>query len=108
MTEKGDPYENAIAERVNGILKDEYDLYDTFEDFNTAHEAVKIAIDKYNNKRPHRSCNMLTPSQAHKQTGLLKKHWNKPNYKQTQETGLKYQPVFNNRNKELISVIKQE
>ena len=77
MTEKGDPYENAVAERVNGILKDEYDLYDTFEDFNQAHQAVKIAINKYNNKRPHRSCDMLTPAQAHLQTGPLKKRWNK-------------------------------
>lgn len=76
MTEQGDPYENAVAERVNGILKDEYDLYDTFADYNQAHEAVKIAVDKYNNKRPHRSCDMLTPAQAHKQTGVLKKHWN--------------------------------
>ena len=108
MTEQGDPYENAIAERVNGILKDEYDLYDTFEDFNTAHEAVKIAIDKYNNKRPHRSCNMLTPSLAHKQIGLLKKHWNKPKYGRTQETGIESQPVSNSRNKELLSIIKQE
>lgn len=77
MTEKGDPYENAIAERVNGILKDEYDLYDTFDDYNQAHEAVKIAINKYNNQRPHRSCNMLTPAKAHTQTGVLKKRWNK-------------------------------
>lgn len=77
MTENGDPYENAVAERINGILKHEYDLYDTFEDFNGAHEAVKIAINKYNNKRPHRSCNMLTPAQAHTQTGVLKKRWNK-------------------------------
>ncbi len=77
MTEKGDPYENAIAERVNGILKDEYDLYDTFDDYNKAHEAVKVAINKYNNQRPHRSCNMLTPAQAHTQTGVLKKRWNK-------------------------------
>jgi len=77
MTENGDPYENAVAERVNGILKAEYDLYDTFSDYNTAQEAVKIAIDKYNNHRPHRSCDMLTPVQAHLKTGVLKKHWNK-------------------------------
>lgn len=77
MTENGDPYENAVAERVNGILKDEYDLYTAFEDYNQAHEAVKIAINKYNNQRPHRSCNMLTPAQAHTQTGELKKRWNK-------------------------------
>jgi len=77
MTENGDPYENAIAERVNGILKKEYDLYDTFNDYNQAHEAVKVAIDKYNNHRPHRSCDMLTPQIAHVKTGMLKKHWNK-------------------------------
>lgn len=75
MTEKGDPYENAVAERVNGILKNEYDLYNVFNDFNQANEAVKIAVDKYNNRRPHRSCNMLTPAQAHKQKGVLKKCW---------------------------------
>jgi transposase InsO family protein len=83
MTEKGDPYENAIAERVNGILKDEYDLYNVFDDYNQAHEAVKIAVDKYNNKRPHRSCDMLTPTQAHKQTGTLKKHWTKKTIEHT-------------------------
>lgn len=77
MTEQGDPYENAIAERVNGILKDEYELYNTFEDYNQAHEAVKIAIDKYNNQRPHRSCDMLTPAEAHLQTGVLNKRWKK-------------------------------
>lgn len=77
MTEQGDPYENAIAERVNGVLKDEYDLYNTFADYNKAHEAVKIAIDKYNNRRPHRSCDMLTPAEAHKQKGKLKKRWKK-------------------------------
>lgn len=77
MTENGDPYENAVAERVNGILKSEYDLYNTFEDYNQAHEAVKVAIDKYNNHRPHRSCDMLTPAQAHLKQGILKKHWKK-------------------------------
>ncbi len=85
MTENGNPYENAIAERVNGILKDEYDLYNTFKDFNDAHEAVKVAINKYNNKRPHRSCNMLTPAQAHLQTGVLKKRWNNKKYTTTHD-----------------------
>ena len=46
MTENGDPYENAIAERVNGILKDEYGLHETFPDYLSANQAVKIAIDK--------------------------------------------------------------
>lgn len=83
MTEKGDPYENAVAERVNGILKDEYELNKTFEDYNDAHEAVKIAIHKYNNIRPHRSCDMMTPAMAHQNKGLMKKHWKKKKYKVT-------------------------
>ncbi|MGQ1911234.1 hypothetical protein ACT3CE_15790 [Marinifilum sp. RC60d5] len=41
----------------------------------TALEAVKTAINKYNNQRPHRSIDMMFPSQAHKMTGSLKKHW---------------------------------
>ena len=44
MTENGDPYENAIAERVNGILKDEYSLNETFADYHTALEATKLAV----------------------------------------------------------------
>jgi len=77
MTENGDPYENAIAERVNGILKQEYDLGDTFPDYHKALEAVKIAVDKYNNKRPHRSCDMMCPAQAHLHKGVMRKHWRK-------------------------------
>ena len=77
MTENGDPYENAVAERVNGILKDEYELNETFLDFNDAHEAVKRAIYKYNNIRPHRSCDMMTPVEAHLNKGIMKTHWKK-------------------------------
>lgn len=75
MTENGDPYENAIAERVNGILKHEYGLVDTFDDYLTANEAVKIAVHKYNNLRPHASCNYLVPAVAHKHQGVLEKRW---------------------------------
>lgn len=77
MTENGDPYENAVAERVNGILKDEYELNETFSDYNEAHEAVKKAINKYNNIRPHRSCDMMTPAMAHHNKGVMKTHWKK-------------------------------
>jgi transposase InsO family protein len=66
MTENGDPYENALAERVNGILKQEYSLDETFKDYLAANEAVKIAVYKYNNKRPHASCDYMTPIEAHK------------------------------------------
>jgi transposase InsO family protein len=75
MTQNGDPYENAVAERVNGILKDEYELETTFANYLEANEAVKTAVDKYNNRRPHASCNYLFPSEAHKQTGEMKKRW---------------------------------
>jgi putative transposase len=80
MTEKGDPYENAIAERVNGILKTEFLLNRTFATFDEAAAAVDMAIDKYNHVRPHASCNYLTPAMAHEQSGLLKKRWKKKIY----------------------------
>jgi transposase InsO family protein len=75
MTENGDPYENAIAERVNGILKDEYDLHTTFTDYLQANEAVKSAVNKYNNQRPHARCDYLVPSDAHNGNGVMKKRW---------------------------------
>lgn len=75
MTEKGDPYENAIAERVNGILKGEFLLGKIFPSFSQAQEAVNIAVEKYNHIRPHSSCDYLTPVQAHQQNGILRKRW---------------------------------
>lgn len=80
MTENGDPYENAIAERVNGILKEEYGLHGTFADYHVALEAAKVAVSRYNNKRPHRSVDMMFPAEAHLHKGPLKKHWKKRNY----------------------------
>lgn len=74
MTESGDPLENALAERVNGILKDEL-LEEKYEDFTQAQISVAQAINTYNNLRLHASCNMLTPSAAHQLQGELKKHW---------------------------------
>ncbi|MCY1722310.1 IS3 family transposase, partial [Prolixibacteraceae bacterium Z1-6] len=87
MTENGDPYENAIAERVNGILKDEYGLNETFADYHSALEATKLAVYKYNNKRPHRSVDFMVPQEAHQQQGPLKKHWKKRKYRVSEKTG---------------------
>ena len=81
MTEKGDPYENAIAERVNGILKNEFLLNKTFYSHNEAKPAVEVAIKKYNEVRVHDSCDRLTPLIAHEQKGVLKKHWKPKVYK---------------------------
>lgn len=75
MTEKGDPYENAIAERVNGILKGEFLLDKTFSSFIEAEQTVSSAIEKYNHIRPHASCDNLTPIQAHDNNGILRKRW---------------------------------
>lgn len=74
MTQNGDPLENAMAERVNGILKEELleICYATFAD---AQIAVASAISTYNFQRPHSSVDMLTPVVAHTKTGELKKHW---------------------------------
>jgi len=77
MTEKGDTYENAIAERINGILKTEFTLDSSFENFQKAASAVDQAISVYNQMRPHASCDFLTPQQAHIKHGKLASKWRK-------------------------------
>lgn len=74
MTENGDPLENAIAERVNGILKQEL-LEEEFTDFNSAGLAVAKACSTYNHLRPHGSINDLKPAEAHHMTGHIDKRW---------------------------------
>ena len=61
MGEVGNPYDNAVAERVNGILKVEFLLDSTFESIGRAQQAVKEAINTYNTLRPHLSLDYLTP-----------------------------------------------
>lgn len=65
MTETEHCAENALAERVNGILKQEYFLKGEFVDLATARQAVKEAIGLYNRCRPHRSLNLRTPDEVH-------------------------------------------
>ena len=77
MTEKGDPYENALAERMNRTMKEEFLLDKGFDSFELASLAVKNAVNIYNSQRPHDSCNRMTPDQAHQQTGLLPMRWKK-------------------------------
>jgi len=65
MTENGDPYENALAERVNGILKEEY-LYDyTADSLAQARLVLDFVIKLYNTERPHLSCRYMTPEFVH-------------------------------------------
>jgi len=77
MTENGDPYENAIAERVNGILKTEWLNDMNLKNLAEAKKALKQIINMYNNQRPHTSIEMLTPALAHQMTGKLKRLWKK-------------------------------
>jgi len=77
MTQNGDPYENAIAERLNGILKYEFLLIDGFADYQIAAKVIDQSIDIYNNDRPHLTWNMRTPEQVHKTAGIGLRKWNK-------------------------------
>jgi putative transposase len=65
MTEENHCYENAMAERVNGILKEEFMLDADFADKAMALKAVKEAIETYNTRRPHWSLKLFTPQQVH-------------------------------------------
>lgn len=65
MTEENHVYENAVAERINGILKDEFLLGVKFNSKETAQEAVDEAIRIYNTERPHFSINLLTPAKKY-------------------------------------------
>ena len=75
MTEKSDPYENAVAERINGILKDEFNLGKTFQNIHQANSIVQESILLYNTKRPHSSISYLTPDKAHTETNGFNKQW---------------------------------
>lgn len=73
--------QNAIAERLNGIIKSEFSLYSSQFGFEETNSLVEKSINAYNNIRPHSSCDYLTPEQAHQKSGVLKKRWKKYNQK---------------------------
>ncbi len=77
MTQDGNPYDNAIAERVNGILKDEFGLDVVFDDFDQLKKQTRQSIETYNLKRPHFSCSLLTPQEMHHQKEIEVKTWRK-------------------------------
>jgi len=65
MTENGDPLENAIAERVNGILKEEYLHYYEVENITEATVLLHQVIKLYNEERPHMTLGNLVPEKVH-------------------------------------------
>lgn len=70
MTQNPDPYENAVAERINGILKQEFMIDKYVRDLKTSRTIVKESIGVYNNLRPHYSNYMLTPVKMHQQSNI--------------------------------------
>ena len=66
-TQQYDPYENAVAERINGILKYEFGLKNTVKNIEIAQKMVEQAVEIYNNERIHWSLDLKTPQHVHKQ-----------------------------------------
>ncbi len=77
MTESYDPYQNAISERINGVLKQEFFVNTQQLDLKMMQIIVKQSINIYNTKRPHWSCQLLTPEQMHKQMKIKRKTYKK-------------------------------
>lgn len=77
MTESGDPLENPIAERLNRTIKEEFteDRHLSFKNISEGRHKISEWIKFYNQDRPHRSIEMLTPSKAYHLKGELKRMW---------------------------------
>ena len=80
MTENGDPLENAIAERVNGIIKHEYLNHRHYGSINELEEALQQSVNLYNTERPHMSCSMFTPEMVQQNHLSINREW-KTSYK---------------------------
>ena len=74
MTENGDPYENAIAERVNGILKTEL-ISRYYENVDEASRHIARCVIIYNHRRRHSSLNWQIPNDLHQQQGPQIRRW---------------------------------
>jgi transposase InsO family protein len=70
MTQNSDPYESAVAERINGILKQEFNIDKYNQSLSVMKQILKEVVEIYNNKRPHYSNFMLTPNQMHVQNQI--------------------------------------
>lgn len=75
MTENGNPRDNAMAERINLTVKGELLKGLVFKPIKEVTDAVAKAVDFYNNCRPHMSVDMMTPAEAAKCNGEIKKWW---------------------------------
>ncbi|WP_452598013.1 integrase core domain-containing protein [Pontimicrobium sp. MEBiC01747] len=74
-TENADPLENAIAERFNGIIKEEYLNDYQVKNIESAKDLLKAVVNLYNNERPHMSIGNLKPNQVHQNNIKTEKLW---------------------------------
>jgi putative transposase len=89
MTQSGSPYENALAERVNGTIKNDFFPKRIYQNHKDAKKAISRIIQVYNQLRPHASIDFLTPDQAHLKDGPIKKRWkNYSKYKKNKEVNM--------------------
>ncbi|WP_339661935.1 IS3 family transposase [uncultured Polaribacter sp.] len=79
MTEQYDPYENAIAERINRTLKYEYGLRNCIKNTAIAQEITKQAVDIYNNLRKHFSLDLRNPADVHLNPNIKYKSYRRNN-----------------------------
>lgn len=84
MTEDSNPCDNSMAERVNGIIKNEFKKNQIYKNHKDAYKAISKDIHVYNTKRPHGSIDYHTPEVAHYMKEPLKKRWK--NYKKSMKT----------------------
>jgi transposase InsO family protein len=75
MTNHGDPLENAIAERINGIIKNEYLEQFHIRDRKHTEELLQIAVNLYNTERPHMSTSMLAPQMVYTKNLKVNREW---------------------------------
>lgn len=84
MTESYDPYRNAVAERVNGILKQEFILIREGIGFSEMKKIVSESVNIYNNIRPHHACFMNTPKYMHRQSKIKIRTYKRKNSSQNE------------------------
>ena len=83
MTESYDPYANAVAERINGILKQEFLLEELNLPLSDMKQVIRDAVYKYNNIRPHYSCGYKTPEYMHHQKLIKIKSYKNKQFSKT-------------------------
>ena len=75
MTENGNPKDNAMAERINNTVKNEFLHGKTYASIRQVSKAARDSVAFYNSERPHSSLDWHTPDEAHGMSGDMKRHW---------------------------------